>query len=72
MDPTLPDMEASPLELRGRETRSCACCGRAYTVSGGVIRYGEGREVEFELAFLTHAGGGPPSLACPRHRPLAG
>jgi hypothetical protein len=46
----------NPLDVRGVETRVCTCgCNRPYTVSGGVIRYGEGREVEFELAFVTHS-----------------
>lgn len=46
----------SPLDIRGSETRLCGCgCGRPYAVSGGTIRYGEEREVEFELAFVSHA-----------------
>lgn len=46
----------NPLQLAGSETLICRCgCGRPYTVSGGTIHYGEQREVQFELAFVSHS-----------------
>ncbi len=57
-DPFDPGAQAptNPVELSGSESHVCRCgCGRPYTVSGGVIHYGEQREVQFELAFVTHS-----------------
>lgn len=46
----------SPIEYNETATRICTCgCNRPYTVSTGILHYGEQRDVRFELALVQHA-----------------
>lgn len=47
---------ATPIQYLETTGRFCDCgCGRPYSISKGVLQYGEGREVDFELALVSHA-----------------
>ena len=46
----------TPIQYLETTGRFCTCgCGRPYSISKGVLQYGEGREVNFELALVSHA-----------------